>query len=102
MTMVAHWSERSVRRYERWLKKKGKKKTDKDKERQYAVKTAKKEKTVKLVVEAVAKAIAAGASAEDATSLVESEAKKAIAEDMTGAHCGNCHALSLLPSWPLS
>jgi len=72
--------------YHRWLKRKGARKTDKDKERDYAVKTAKKEKTIHLVTAEVATALGEidEMSMEKATELVTGALKAAIDEDMTG------------------
>ena len=78
--------------YERWKKKKGAKKTEKDKEREYAVKKAKQEKTTQLVTEEVAvevrKLVADGASGAElqaeAVQLARGAWARAVAEDMTG------------------
>lgn len=72
--------------YDRWMKRKGKKTTDKDRERAYAVKVAKKERAVSVVTAAVVEGLKAmsSPSAADATALATEEAKKAVEEDMTG------------------
>jgi hypothetical protein len=67
--------------YERWEKKKKSKKTDKDRERDYAVKGAKLERAVSLLTAAGKKAALAG---EDVLEVVKAEAAKAVDEDMTG------------------
>ena len=73
--------------YNRWKAKKAKKgKTDKDKERDYAVKAAKRERVIDLISSAVKEAVAA-ASEPDVKMAIEvakAEAQKALDEDMTG------------------
>ena len=68
--------------YNRWQKKKKGRKTDKDRERDYAVKEAKRERVEKLIAQAVKEA--KPSSVEEAMKLAEAEAKKALQEDMTG------------------
>jgi len=72
--------------YNRWQKRKKGKKTDKDKERDYAVKAAKRERVTELVSNAVKEAVAAAEepSVKMAIDVATSEAKKALDEDMTG------------------
>jgi len=67
--------------YNRWQKKKKGKKTEKDRERDFAVKGAKRERVITLVTVAAKKAASAG---EDVMAAAEAEAKQAMAEDMTG------------------
>jgi len=68
--------------YTRWQKKKkGKKKTDKDRERDYAVKAAKRERVESLISAAVVDA--KPSSLEEATKVAKAEAAKALDEDMT-------------------
>jgi len=67
--------------YERWEKKKKSKKTDKDRERDYAVKGAKLERAISLLTAAGKKAALDG---KDVAAVVKAEAQKAIDEDMTG------------------
>jgi len=68
--------------YNRWQKRKKGKKTDKDRERDYAVKQAKKERVELLIVAAVKEG--APASAAEATKLAQAEEKKLLSEDLTG------------------
>ena len=68
--------------YNRWMKKKKGKRTDSQKERDYAVKVAKKERVVSLITAAVKEA--KPASVADAIEIAGKEAKKAMDEDMTG------------------
>ena len=71
--------------YNRWKKRKGGSKSDKDKDRQYAIKTQKKAQVVKQVTTAVAERLAGGELTMDrATSLASREAKAAVEADMTG------------------
>ena len=78
--------------YERWKKKKGAKKTEKDKEREYAVKKAKQEKTTHLVTEKVAaevgKLVADGVTGTELQAEAVKSARaawaSAVAEDLTG------------------
>merc|ERR1719498_2044085 len=75
--------------YEKWQKKKKGKKTEKDREREYAIKQAKREKTEKRVAEAGAAAAKAalekggGDAKKAALEAVEAEWKVAMSEDMT-------------------
>jgi len=68
--------------YNRWQKRKKGKKTDKDKERDYAVKAAKRERTISLIEQAVAEA--APATVAEAIEVAQKAAKQALDEDMTG------------------
>ena len=68
--------------YNRWQKRKKGKKTDKDKEREYAVKAAKRERVISLVTQAIKDA--KPTSSADALEIATAEAKKAVDEDMTG------------------
>ena len=68
--------------YTRWQKKKKGKKTDKDKERDYAVKAAKRERVEGLIAAAVKEG--KPSTVAEATKIAEGEAQKAIDEDMTG------------------
>ena len=68
--------------YNRWQKKKKGKKTDKDKERDYAVKKAKLERVESLIAAAVKEA--KPSTLAEAVEAAEKEAKKAVDEDMTG------------------
>jgi len=72
--------------YNRWQKRKKGKKTDKDKERDYAVKAAKRERVIDLMTAAVKEAVAASAepSVKMAIEVASKEAKRALDEDMTG------------------
>jgi len=78
--------------YQRWLKKKNKPKSGKDKEREYAVKTQKMEKAKKAISDAAEaaalKAIASGLKKSELTMEVQvavrEAAQEAVAEDMTG------------------
>jgi hypothetical protein len=72
--------------YNRWQKRKKGKKTDKDRERDYAVKAAKRERVIDLVKSAVKEATMADAepSVKKAIEIATAEAKKALDEDMTG------------------
>jgi len=71
--------------YNRWKKKKGGAKSAKQKERDYAIKTQKKEQTVTQVTQAVVDALAGGElTLEAATTLVKKESKAALDADMTG------------------
>ena len=72
--------------YNRWQKKKKGKKTEKDRERDYAVKKAKVERVEKLMTAAVK--AAKPATVADAVTVAEAEAKKAVDEDMTGSFKG--------------
>lgn len=72
--------------YTRWQKKKKGKKTEKDREREYAVKNAKKERVESLMAAAVA--AAKPATVAEAVKIAEAEAKKAVDEDMTGSFKG--------------
>lgn len=72
--------------YNRWQKKKKGKKTEKDREREYAVKNAKRERVEKLMTAAVK--AAKPATVADAVTVAEAEAKKAVDEDMTGSFKG--------------
>ena len=69
-------------------KKKTKGKSDKDKEREYAVKAAKRERVIELIKAAVSEAVSAAEepSVKVAIEAASAEAKKALAEDMTGTH----------------
>jgi len=68
--------------YNRWQKRKKGTKTDKDKERDYAVKAAKKERAEQLIKEAVK--AAKPASSEAALEAAQAAEKTLLAEDMTG------------------
>ena len=68
--------------YTRWQKRKKGKKTDRDRERDYAVKQAKKERVESLIATAVREAAPATAAA--AIEVAQAEEKKLLAEDMTG------------------
>ena len=68
--------------YNRWMKKKKGKKTDSQKERDYAVRVAKKERVTSLITAAVKEA--KPASVADAIEVAGKEMKKAMDEDMTG------------------
>ena len=73
--------------YNSWMSKKKKKgKSDKDKEREYAVKAAKRERVIELIKAAVSEAVSAAEepSVKVAIEAASAEAKKALAEDMTG------------------
>lgn len=71
--------------YNGWKKRKGAVRTDKDKERQYAIKTQKKVQAVKQVTAAVAERLKSGELTEErAQKLASREAKTAVQEDMTG------------------
>ncbi|KAL1528613.1 hypothetical protein AB1Y20_009951 [Prymnesium parvum] len=71
--------------YNRWKKKKGGAKSAKAKERDYAIKTQKKEQTVKQVTQAVVDALANDELTIDAaTKFVRQESKAAVENDMTG------------------
>jgi|TARA_B100000524_G_scaffold292582_1_gene167355 hypothetical protein len=72
--------------YDRWMKRKGRKKNDKDRERAYAVKTAKKERVTQVVTATVIEAMSAKGSTDpaEATAIAEAEAAKAVEEDLTG------------------
>jgi len=71
--------------YNRWKKRKGGAKNDKGKEREYAIKTQKKEMAVKQVTTAVVERLAEGElTMERASKLASREAKTAVDEDMTG------------------
>ena len=68
--------------YNRWQKKKKGKKTDKDRERDYAVKKAKRERVESLIEQAVIDAKPSAIA--DALEVATATAKTALAEDMTG------------------
>merc|ERR1711934_371643 len=68
--------------YNRWQKRKKGKKTDKDRERDYAVKAAKRERVISLIEAAVQEAKPAKIA--DAIEVAEAAAKTALKEDMTG------------------
>jgi len=68
--------------YNRWMKKKKGKKTDKDRERDYAVKAAKRERVESLIAVAVKEG--RPSTVAEAVKIAEAEAQKAIDEDMTG------------------
>ena len=68
--------------YNRWQKKKKGKKTDKDRERDYAVKKAKCERVESLIEQAVIDAKPSAIA--DALEVATATAKTALAEDMTG------------------
>ena len=68
--------------YNRWQKKKKGKKSDKDRERDYAVKAAKRERVEGLIAAAVKEA--KPSTVAEAVKVAEAEAQKAIDEDMTG------------------
>jgi len=72
--------------YNRWQKKKKGKKTDKDRERDYAVKAAKRERTIELIGTAVKEAVSADAepSMAKAIEVATKQAKVLLDEDMTG------------------
>merc|ERR1711871_654338 len=68
--------------YNRWQKKKKGKKTDKDRERDYAVKKAKIERVQQLMEEEILKQEPPGVT--EAIGVAESAMKSALKEDMTG------------------
>jgi len=68
--------------YNRWQKRKKGKKTDKDRERDYAVKAAKKERTQSLIITAIKEA--KPSSNKEALAIAEATEKTLLAEDMTG------------------
>jgi enolase len=72
--------------YNRWQKRKKGKKTEKDRERDYAVKAAKKERTMELIKTAVKEAVAAAAEPTVAAAIdvAKAKEKELLAEDMTG------------------
>ena len=72
--------------YNRWQKKKKGKKTDRDRERDYAVKVAKRERVESLIADAIKGAVAAGTvkSVEEAMETAAAAAKRALDEDLTG------------------
>ena len=65
-----------------WQKRKKGKKTDKDRERDYAVKAAKKERTQSLIITAIKEA--KPSSNKEALAIAEATEKTLLAEDMTG------------------
>ena len=68
--------------YNRWQKKKKGKKTDKDRERDYAVKAAKRERVQSLMHAAVLEG--KPSSVAEAIELAKAQMDKSIAEDLTG------------------
>ena len=68
--------------YDRWQKRKKGKKTDKDRERDYAVKQAKRERVESLITAAIKEAKPESSAA--ALEVAQAKEKELLAEDLTG------------------